>query len=52
LCCATRQSGAKTLTSYNGIARTQLAHRFRHLSDADLVTRRVVIQAIKPAHDI
>jgi hypothetical protein len=35
-----------------GIARTQLAHRFRHLSDADLVTRRVVLQAIKPAHAI
>jgi hypothetical protein len=33
-----------------GIARTQLARRFRHLSDADLVTRRAVIQAIKPAH--
>ena len=36
----------------DGISHTQLARRFRHLSNADMVTRYAFIQAIKPAHAI
>ncbi len=37
-----------TTTEVGGVTRAQLARRFAHLSDSDLATRGVFIQAVKP----